>query len=306
MQNLCSLAMEAHLKGPISADDPILIKHLQSFYLTPPSSLRYNLSRNPTYRRGSLASMWLPIYEVVKVLFDDTTTGFFVEAGALDGDFLSNTLWLEKYRGWTGLLIEPGSKNFQDMTYKRRKSWLSHSCLSSSIYPKKVNMVATERKTGLKDFEDGVLRGGTHEVGSYSENNPWDYASLEKLLKIDHFISQCFPLQSYLLALNQTVVDFLSLDTQGTEISIFDTIPLDKIYIRSVVIEHERSNFDNNFVKKMNKKGFSLLRADGAPDYFFVNSKETKLIQKYVAKLNMTKGDYFQEVIDEGLEIVFS
>lgn len=36
--------------------------------------------------------------------FDD---GFFVEAGANDGVRQSNTYYFEKFRGWTGLLIEP-------------------------------------------------------------------------------------------------------------------------------------------------------------------------------------------------------
>lgn len=33
--------------------------------------------------------------------------GFFIEAGANDGISQTNTLYLERYRGWTGLLIEP-------------------------------------------------------------------------------------------------------------------------------------------------------------------------------------------------------
>src|SRR5215831_4591146 len=33
--------------------------------------------------------------------------GFFVEAGANDGLAQSNTLYLERYLGWRGLLVEP-------------------------------------------------------------------------------------------------------------------------------------------------------------------------------------------------------
>ena len=39
------------------------------------------------------------------VLFGDKSGGFFVEAGAFDGELFSNTLLLEKNRGWTGLLV---------------------------------------------------------------------------------------------------------------------------------------------------------------------------------------------------------
>ena len=37
----------------------------------------------------------------------DRDDGYFVEAGANDGFQQSNTYWLEKFRGWTGLLVEP-------------------------------------------------------------------------------------------------------------------------------------------------------------------------------------------------------
>jgi FkbM family methyltransferase len=37
----------------------------------------------------------------------DRNEGFFVEAGAHDGFTQSNTYWLERFRGWRGLLVEP-------------------------------------------------------------------------------------------------------------------------------------------------------------------------------------------------------
>ena len=40
----------------------------------------------------------------VDSLFFNRTNGFFVEIGAFDGETASNTLYLEKNRGWDGLL----------------------------------------------------------------------------------------------------------------------------------------------------------------------------------------------------------
>lgn len=43
---------------------------------------------------------------------------------------------------------------------------------------------------------------------------------------------QCFPLYTYLLALNVTVVDYFSLDVEGSELNVLKTIPFDKIDIK--------------------------------------------------------------------------
>lgn len=43
---------------------------------------------------------------------------------------------------------------------------------------------------------------------------------------------QCFPLYTYLLALNITVIDYFSLDVEGSELNVLKTIPFDKINIK--------------------------------------------------------------------------
>lgn len=46
------------------------------------------------------------------------------------------------------------------------------------------------------------------------------------------FEVQCFPLYTLLLAVNRTVVDYMSLDVEGAEWSILQTIPFDKLTIK--------------------------------------------------------------------------
>ena len=49
--------------------------------------------------------------------------------------------------------------------------------------------------------------------------------------------TQCFPLYSLHLALNQTRVEFLSLDIEGDELYVLKTIPFDKVDIRMMTVE---------------------------------------------------------------------
>ena len=47
--------------------------------------------------------------------------GFFVESGAGDGFTLSQTLFLERERDWTGLLVEPNDAYFKEILLMNRK-----------------------------------------------------------------------------------------------------------------------------------------------------------------------------------------
>ena len=41
--------------------------------------------------------------------------GFFIEAGAYDGEIYSNSLYYELKHGWTGLLVEPNPDALSDL-----------------------------------------------------------------------------------------------------------------------------------------------------------------------------------------------
>jgi hypothetical protein len=45
--------------------------------------------------------------------------GYFVELGANDGVNQSNTLFFERFRGWTGILVEPFQPNYKELVRNR-------------------------------------------------------------------------------------------------------------------------------------------------------------------------------------------
>ena len=53
--------------------------------------------------------------------------GFFIESGAWEGEYLSNTLFFERNRGWKGLLVEPNRLAFKTMVLRgtRKRSVMS-------------------------------------------------------------------------------------------------------------------------------------------------------------------------------------
>ncbi len=48
----------------------------------------------------------------------------------------------------------------------------------------------------------------------------------------------CFPLESLLLVLNRSHVDYFSLDVEGFELPVLKSIPFDKIHIDSFSVEY--------------------------------------------------------------------
>ena len=55
--------------------------------------------------------------------------GFFIEAGANNGIWQSNTLYLETELGWNGLLIEPNKQKFEECKRNRsNKKNLFYNC----------------------------------------------------------------------------------------------------------------------------------------------------------------------------------
>ena len=62
--------------------------------------------------------------------------GFYIEAGAYDGEEWSNSLFMERELEWEGLLIEANPDNVAKLLAKNRKAWIVPAALSISAYPK--------------------------------------------------------------------------------------------------------------------------------------------------------------------------
>ncbi|CAL4183821.1 unnamed protein product, partial [Meganyctiphanes norvegica] len=247
--------IQCRLLGPLNADDPSMISILRESYLVPPDPRPYNISSNNILYIGNKMAYGGYIENKIQETFSHISNGFFVEAGALDGVYLSNTLWLEQERGWTGLLVEPNIFSYRELLTKHRKAWVSNTCLSRTQYPRQTVMESTFPDKGSAAPMN--IKGGSHEFGvslyNYEEKGSANflYAATEHLTSV-----QCFPLASYLLALNVSTVDFLSLDIQGSEMAVLDTLPWDSVNFRALVVEYTPPVIDQDFFNVMTDRGY--------------------------------------------------
>ena len=85
-----------------------------------------------------------------------TSKRFFIEAGAMDGETISNTLYLEVKYNWTGLLIEPNPHLAQMLVDKGRNAWIFPHCFSPTKSPVVVDFDAMAEYGGIINVKNGV------------------------------------------------------------------------------------------------------------------------------------------------------
>lgn len=158
----------------------------------------------------------------MEVLFKERRNGFFVEAGAGDGLWISNTLLLERRYGWTGILVEPTSA-FEQLKVNRPNCRLENSCLAS--VPKKVTLVEIydTGQAGISPAaHDNLLLSRTVDQAPEAltqMDSHWGRARRQ-------YEVQARPLADVLKAHDAPQhIDYLSLDVEGYEYEILSTFP---------------------------------------------------------------------------------
>lgn len=162
--------------------------------------------------------------------------GFYVEIGAVDGIELSNTYALEKYYEWSGICVEP-SKQYNALVVNRR-------CIAD-------NRVVYNSNGELIDFLEVTSRD-SHNMFSGIKESLDDYSregtvsqketvTLNKLLD-DHQVGE--------------VIDYMSIDTEGSEWKILEHYNFDKRLIKLITVEH-------NMVEPERSEIFKLLSKQG-------------------------------------------
>jgi len=139
--------------------------------------------------------------------------GIFVEVGANDPKSLSQT-WLLERIGWRGVLVEPLPDRAEALRRERRNSQVFEVAVSAP------------EKTGEADFHvAGALSSMDRNVKDYST----DY---ETVLRV-----KVATLDSILSEAKIPRIDFLSVDTEGTEVDVFRGLDLRKYRPRLVLVE---------------------------------------------------------------------
>ncbi|MEP5568778.1 MAG: FkbM family methyltransferase [Halioglobus sp.] len=148
--------------------------------------------------------------------------GFFVEFGATDGVLLSNTYILEKLFDWKGICAEPNPEYFKKLEVNRN-CVVSDACIGA-VSGDVVKFILANEFGGIADL--AVSGKHADKVAAYQEAG----ASIE---------IETTSLHDFLLTENAPrVIDYLSIDTEGSEFEILKSFPFHEWAIEIISVEH--------------------------------------------------------------------
>ncbi|XP_042884910.1 protein Star-like [Penaeus japonicus] len=252
------------LAGPLDAEDARVMAWIREEHLHPPSDLPYNLDlgRNVDFTK---LQYWQRVHQGILDVLKGKRNGFFLEAGALDGYYQSNTFFLERDYNWTGLLVEPNPVFFQSLLTRHRRAWATDLCLGTKPYPLKTEFWV---HTGADASQSLIAASRSGLLKEHLENYASDGLESGSVVEVN-----CVPAISILSALNVTQIDLFSLDIENAEVDVMQWFPFDRVHVEVLVVEHwtaEDPEDSRAFVRLVEAKGFSFYRRDNH-DYFFLH-----------------------------------
>lgn len=179
--------------------------------------------------------------------------GYFVEFGAADGVYLSNTYLLEKNFGWTGVLAEP-AKIFYKKLLKNRNCNVDNRMIWIN--------------SNLKLVLNGTYIPEMSTVNKFSNLDNHDRISKSKYeVKT---ISFCDLLKEYNAPI---IIDYLSIDTEGSEFDILNAFDFAKYKFRVITCEHNNNKNRSLIYSILVKNGYKRVFVEISEyDDWYINS----------------------------------
>lgn len=173
------------------------------------------------------------------------TGGFFVEFGATDGVLLSNTWLLEQHFGWRGLCAEPNPRFYRQLQ-SNRTCRVSDACIGarSGI---EVAFILSDAYGGIAAYAHDDQHGAKREAYRAAGH----VVTLETLSLNDFLNQHQAPRE----------IDYISIDTEGSEYEILSTFPFDHWQVRLFSIEHNFGEQRKHIRRLMERNGYVCTEA---------------------------------------------
>lgn len=185
-------------------------------------------------------------------IFPNKTDGYYVDIGANDGISLSNTKKMEEL-GWNGICIEPHPKRFSELLQNRRCL-----CYNTAVSDKNdlLDFLCVE---GYSQMLSGILENYDKRHLDRIENEINLYGGEKSIIKVQS--------RRFSEIVNKVNIDYVSIDVEGSELNILNSIDFSKHNIKCFSIENAYDSNELNLF--LIDRGYMLVNSMGC-DVFFV------------------------------------
>lgn len=228
---------------------------------SPPTNLEKFETRSPdpsiqgSLEKQSMSQLGQDLWVLEKLNYK--RNGFFVEFGATDGVLLSNTWLLEKAFNWSGICIEPNPKLFNQLT-QNRSCTCSNDCIAG--------LDGDEREFILADAYGTFVN---YEDCDQHKGKRMPYRLADKVIHV-----KTKTLNTILAELNApNNIDYLSIDTEGSELEILENFDFKKWNIKLLTVEHNHQRENRKKIRELLKAHNYQVIAAKWDDWFWRNSE---------------------------------
>lgn len=168
--------------------------------------------------------------------------GFFIEAGANDGYQQSNTYYLERHKGWRGLLVEGIPALYKRCLRLRTRSTVVNCAL---VAPGFAAPTVTMHYAHLMSVVEGSLKSAAAQAEHINAGR--QQQRLAQPYSVD---VPARTLESVLDSLTEVPpIDLLSLDVEGCELDVLKGMNLDRYAPRFILVEARFFEEVNGFLQ---------------------------------------------------------
>lgn len=161
--------------------------------------------------------------------FKNSNKGFFLDIGANHPTKFSNTYLYETKMNWKGICIEPQEDMYKLLTEQRPNSIV----INTGVYSEKTELEFCKTITGLSGLVNTYEKKHKHRIERESKSA--NITNQYYKINVD-------TIENILDKYNVNTVDYISLDTEGSELEILKGINFDKCHINIIDVEFNYPN----------------------------------------------------------------
>ena len=198
--------------------------------------LMLNKERSKELVNHSKSQIHQDIFVLNQLKFKEN--GFYVEFGATNGIDLSNSYLLEKKFNWKGILAEPANC-WQTDLLRNRNANIDNNCVWS--------------ESGLTLIFNEVENAELSTIKQYSED---DFHKKSRISGKKYSVNTISLYDLLIKHRAPNIIDYLSIDTEGSEYEILKSFNFDTFKFKIITIEHNYTFKRDDIYTLLTSKGY--------------------------------------------------